>query len=39
MLRQIEWGAQNGHITKNGVLPLTSLFLWKYYLSIRASDK
>ena len=28
MLRQIEWGVQNGHITKNGVLPLTSLLLF-----------
>ena len=26
MLEQIEWGVQNGRITKNGVLPLTNLF-------------
>ena len=26
MLRQIEWGVQNGPITKNGNLPLTTLF-------------
>ena len=26
MLRRIEWGVQNGPITKNGVLPVTSLF-------------
>ena len=26
MLRQIEWGPQNGPITKSGVLPLTTLF-------------
>ena len=26
MLRQIEWGVQNGAITKSGVLPLTTLF-------------
>ena len=26
MLEQIEWGVQNGPITKNGVLPLTNLF-------------
>ena len=29
MLREIEWGLQNGHITKNGVLPLTTLFFRK----------
>ena len=26
MLRRIEWGVQNGPITKDGVLPVTSLF-------------
>ena len=26
MLRQIGWGVQSGHITKNGVLVLTTLF-------------
>ena len=26
ILRQIEWGVQNRPITKNGVLPLTTLF-------------
>ena len=26
MLRQIEWGVQNGPITKNGNLPLTTLY-------------
>ena len=26
LFRQIEWGVQNGPITKNKVLPLTSLF-------------
>ena len=26
MLRQIEWGLQNEPITKNGVLPVTTLF-------------
>ena len=26
MLRQIEWGVQNGHITMNGVLTATTLF-------------
>ena len=29
MLRQIEWGVQNGPITKNGVLSVTTLFLIK----------
>ena len=29
MLRQIEWTAQNGPITKSGVLPLTTLFFLK----------
>ena len=28
MLRQIEWGVQNGHIKKNGDLPLTSLLFF-----------
>ena len=27
MLRQIEWGVQNGPITKNTVLPVSTLFL------------
>ena len=26
MLRQIEWAVENGPITKDGVLPLTTLF-------------
>ena len=30
MLRQIEWGGQNGPITKNGVLPVTILFFWNF---------
>ena len=29
MLRQIEWWVQNGPITKNGVLPVTTLFFRK----------
>ena len=29
MLRQIEWGVQNGSITKNGLLPLIRLSFWK----------
>ena len=27
--RQIEWRIQNGYITKNGVLPVTTLFFFK----------
>ena len=34
MLRQIEWGVQNGPITKNGVLPVTSLFFGKFCFSL-----
>ena len=30
MLKQKEWEIQNGPITKNGVLPVTTLFLWKF---------
>ena len=30
MLRQIEWRLQNGLITKSGVLPVTTLFFWKF---------
>ena len=26
LLRQIEWGVQNGPITKNGIQPATTLF-------------
>ena len=38
MLRQIEWGIQNGPTTKNRVLPLT--ILKKFNLSsIRATHK
>ena len=29
MLRQIEWGLQNGPITKNTVLPVATLFFLK----------
>ena len=32
MLRHIEWGVQNEPITKNRVLPLTTLFLQKFYI-------
>ena len=37
MLRQIEWGVQNGPFPKNGVLPITNLLFWKFYFSIKAS--
>ena len=30
MLRQIEWGVQNGPITKKAVLPLSTLFFGKF---------
>ena len=30
MLGQIEWGVQNGPITKNGVLPVTALFFFNF---------
>ena len=39
MLRQIEWWVQNGLITKNGVLPATTLFFWKFCFSSRTSYK
>ena len=35
MLRQTEWWVQNGPITKNGVLPETPLFFWKFSFSLR----
>ena len=30
MLRQIEWGVQDGSIAKNGVLPVTTLVSQKF---------
>ena len=39
MLRQIEWGVQNGPITKNAVLPVTTKFFRKFNFSVRASYK
>ena len=38
-LRQIEWGIQNGLITKNGALPVTTLFFQKLCFSLRTSYK
>ena len=37
MLSQIKQWLRNGPITKNGVLPVTTLFFWKYCLSLRTS--
>ena len=34
-----EWKAQNGPITKIGVLPVTTLFSKKFCLSVRTSSK
>ena len=39
MLRQIEWWEQSGPITKNGVLPVTTLTFWKCYFSLKTSYK
>ena len=39
MLKQIEWGVQNGPITKNGVLPVTTLSFRKFRFSLRTSCK
>ena len=39
MLRQLEWWLQNGPITKNGVLPVTTFFFWKFCFSLRTSHK
>ena len=39
MLGQIKWWLQNGPITKNGVFPVTTLFFWKFYFSLRTSYK
>ena len=36
-LRQIEWWVQNGPIAKNGVLPVTALFFWKFSSSLITS--
>ena len=39
MLRQIEWKVQHGPITKDGILPLTTLFFWKFCFRVRTSSK
>ena len=35
MLRQIEWWVQNGPITNNRVLPVTTLFFTKFCFSLK----
>lgn len=39
MLRQTEWGVQDELIAKNGDLPVTSSFFWKYGFNLRTSGK
>ena len=39
ILRQIEWRVQNGPITKDGVLPVTNIFFWKFCFSLRTFYK
>ena len=39
ILRQIKWWLQNVPVTKNGVLPVTTLFFWKFCFSLRSSIK
>ena len=39
MLRQIDCGVQNGPITKNGVLPLTTSFFQKFCFSLKTLYK
>ena len=37
MLRQIEWGVQNGPIKKNEVWPVTTLFFKKFCFNLGTS--
>ena len=39
MLRQIEWGVQNGPITKKAVLSVSTLFFGKFWFSIRTMEQ
>ena len=39
ILRQIEWWVQNEAITKNGVLPVTTLFFGFFCFSLKTSYK
>ena len=34
MLRQIDWGVQNGPITKKGFSPVTNFFFFESFVSI-----
>ena len=36
-LRQIQWWVKNGSVTKNEVLPVTTLLFWKFCSSLRTS--
>ena len=39
IITQIEWWVQTGPITKNGVLPVATLFLWKFCFLLTTSYK
>ena len=39
MLRQIEWGVQNGPITNNRLLPVAALFFWKFCFDVQTYYK
>ena len=39
ILRQTEWWVWNGPVSKNEVLLVTTLFIWKFCFSLRASNK
>ena len=39
MLRQIEWGVENGPTSENAVLSLSTLFFWKFSFSIITCNK
>ena len=39
MLRQTEWEVQNASITKNGALPVNTLFFRKFCFGLRTSHK
>ena len=38
MLRQIEWRVQNGPMSKNGVLPVTTFFFFGNFVSVQRFD-
>ena len=39
MLRQVEWGVENGSITKNEFCPVTTLFFCKFCFRLTTSYK